>query len=448
MADVVMTEPAPVTVGHAPRSTFLAAATLELPDRYAILRPGRAGYVLTLSTRMGGTLSIQGRTIQVADFVAESAGTGGGSFRATAVKPGDWGVIHLDGAGEHTLFFQFVETAAPLPRSGWRDSEMILPAAAFSVFLHAAFVIYAMWIFSGEGTGFTFPGNRDLVVDYLVNRPAAYQPPETPEPKAGVDDGEEKVEAASTVGKEAKKGGEGDEPRRRAPDPDKGEPDEPLPKSIRRGLLIDKSREAMRAAARRGGFDEKLGKANARLRGLANNGGLMGFGDGTGTGIGTGKGTGTTRTGSAAGVGGGGTAHADVETRRRLDTGGKRAARGLPSGTGVKETKVSVKTGSPGGDLGGLTKAQILKVVLSRKGAIRTCYERQLQRTGGLGGKIIVYWKINAGGSVIGAKVLSTTMKSGPVEDCIVRQVARLRFPNPRGGATAKVKFPFVFAQR
>src|SRR5690606_40697656 len=59
MGDVVMAEPAKVTVGPAARSTFVAPATLGLPDRYAILRPGRAGYVLTLSNRMSGTLSIQ-----------------------------------------------------------------------------------------------------------------------------------------------------------------------------------------------------------------------------------------------------------------------------------------------------------------------------------------------------------------------------------------------------
>lgn len=444
MADVVIDEPEPITIGPSHTTTFVTPE-LGLPESYAVLRPGAVGWVLTLSTQMRGHISLQGRQVDVADFVTGGEGPHS-SFRATAVGPGDWGVIHLDGSAKHVLFFQFVADEPPIPKAGWRNTELLLPAIAFSVFLHAAFLVYAFYYYKGDGSGFTFPGSRELVAGYLINRPV-HQEEQPEEPKAGTDDGEDKVDPASTVGKEAKKGGEGDKPRKRAPDPDKGEPDKPLPKSIRRGLLSDRSRETLRKAAARGGFDEKLGKANARLQGLANRGGLLGFGNGKGTGIGTGHGSGTTRRGGLGGVGGGGKAHADVETRRALKTGGTHAAHGLPSGTGVKETKVSVKTGRPGGNLGGLTHAQILKVVRSRQSAIKTCYERQLQRSKGLGGKIVIRWKIAADGTVSGARVRTTTMHNGRVEDCIVRQISRLKFPKPKGGVTALVNFPFIFAQ-
>ena len=107
-----------------------------------------------------------------------------------------------------------------------------------------------------------------------------------------------------------------------------------------------------------------------------------------------------------------------------------------------------VKPGRPGGKLGGLTHEQILRVVRAHKNAIRTCYDRELQRTRGLGGKIVIRWKIDAGGKVSGAKVRSSSMRNGRVEDCIVRRVARMRFPKPKGGVTAVVNFPFIFAQR
>lgn len=448
MADVVIDEPAPVTLGASPATTFVTPESLGLPERYAVLRPGQTGYVLTLSTRMRGKISLQGREMDVSTFVAGGEGGARGSFRATAVSPGDWGVIQLDESGIHVLFFQFVAPDPPIPRSGWRDSELLLPAVALSVFLHAAFLVYAFWYYKDDGSGFTFPGGRELVAGYLVNRPAYQEEPEEDQPKAGTEEGEEKIEASSTAGKEARKGGEGEKPRKKAPDPDQGEPDEPLPKSIRRGLLADRTRETLRKQAARGGFDDKLGKATARLQGLADSGGLLGYGGGTGTGIGEGHGTGTTRRGGMGGVGGGGKAHADVETRGRIETGGVRAARGLPSGEGVKETEVSVKTGRAAGNLGGLTHAQILKVIKSRKSAIKNCYERQLQRQKGLGGKIVVRWKIVADGGVKGAKVRTTSMRNGRVEDCIVRQISRLRFPKPKGGVTAVVNFPFIFAER
>lgn len=449
MADKVLAEPAEITIGPAPGTTFITPPNLGLPDSYAVLRPGRAGYVLTLSVRMTGKISLQGREMEVAEFVATGGGTGtggqSGSFRATAIGPGDWGVIKLDGEGNHTLFFQFVKADPPIPKPTWRDSELLLPAIAFSVFLHAAFLIYAFWYFQESGNGFTFPGNRELVAGYIVNRPPPPAPEEPDAVQEGTKDGDE--EPSSTKGDEGKSGGEGEKERKRDPDPAQGEPDEPLPKSVQTALLTNRSRKILEKAARRGGIDDRLGKATARLQGLARQGSLKGFGPGEGTGVGPGKGTGTTRKGKFGGPGGGGQGSHDVETTGAIKTGKGRGPKGLPGGKGHKMTGV-VKPGRPGGNLGGLTHEQILKVVRAHKNAIRTCYDRELQRTKGLGGKIVVRWKIGKDGQVSGARVRTSSMRNGRVEDCIVRRVARMKFPKPKGGVTALVNFPFIFAQR
>jgi hypothetical protein len=50
-------------------------------------------------------------------------------------------------------------------------------------------------------------------------------------------------------------------------------------------------------------------------------------------------------------------------------------------------------------------------------------------------------------GTVTSAKVKSTTMRNGAVEDCIVRQVQRMKFPKPKGGRKAVVSYPFIFSQ-
>ncbi|HLU68293.1 MAG TPA: AgmX/PglI C-terminal domain-containing protein, partial [Kofleriaceae bacterium] len=195
-------------------------------------------------------------------------------------------------------------------------------------------------------------------------------------------------------------------------------------------------------------FDEKLGNALERLKGPRMAGSLGGSGRGTGTGVGSGVGGTGTSTRGGRGTGGGGKSHADAVTHGPIDTGGTRSARGTPTGKGVKEAEVKIDVGSPDGDLGGLTAAEILKVVRSRKNAIGNCYERELQRSKNLGGKVVITWRITPDGRVQAAKVRSTTMRNGKVEDCIVRQIAGLKFPQPKNGQTAKVNFPFIFAPR
>jgi len=446
MDDTVLAEPKPITIGPHHGTTF-TIPDMGLPPAFAILRPGSRGYVLTLGTGMTGRVKLGGEELDVKEFLRGASTDSGaqGAFRATNVSPGDWGVIHLDGEGDHNFFFQFVKRDPPLPPSTWRDSELILPAFAFSLIFHAVLLAITFWFKTGTNS-FVFPGDRALIANYLINRPVVAQ---EEEPQPGTEDGEEKIEPTSSAGDEGKSGGEGEKERQRAPDPDKGEPDELIPKSIRKGLLTEKSERAMKKVLDRGGFDKRLGNALARMQGPLNDGGPGGYGSGTGTGVGDAKdGTGTLLRGGTGGSGGGGTAHGDVVTQRAIKTGGTRVAKGTPGGRGVKEVSVKVKTGNPSGNLGGLTKEQIRKVVLTRRNGIRACYQRELQRSKGLAGKIIIKWKINAAGKVTTARTKSTTMRNNRVEDCIVRQVQRMTFPSPKGGTVAIVSFPFIFSER
>ena len=96
----------------------------------------------------------------------------------------------------------------------------------------------------------------------------------------------------------------------------------------------------------------------------------------------------------------------------------------------------------------GLSGDQIDKVVRSHGGQIRACYSRELERTPGLEGQITIKWTINAKGNVTSAKVHKTTMNNSRVEDCIVREVQRMKFPKPEGGNKAVVKYPFGFSKQ
>jgi len=447
MADVVATKPRKITLGGTRGCTFVTP-DLGLPKRFAVIRHGSRGYLLTLGAGMTGRLRLGDQEIDVAEFVMRGGGErGGGSkgnFRASSIAPGDWGVIHLDGTGRHNLFFQFVKADPAMPRPAPYDSHLLVPALLFAVILHGVFVAWALSTNTGRPT-MAFPGKREIMAEYLLVRPAP-PPEEKEQPKGGQEDAkEEEKPPSATEGKEGKAGGEGEKPRAKAPDPDKGNPNEP-PKSVQVGLLTKSSRAQIKQTLDRGGFDEKLGSAVARLRGLQTEGGF-GSGPGKGGGLGPGKGSGTSTRGGD-GSGGGGKSHADAITHGPVDTGGMRAGRGTPGGTGVKEAQVKVELDQPDGDLGGLTAAEILKVVRSKRSAIATCYERELQRSKGLGGKVIINWKIDLGGGVQGAKVRNTTMRNDKVQDCIVRVVQNLKFPNPRNGKIPVVNFPFIFAPR
>ncbi len=450
MSDNVFGESQEVTLGTTSSATIVTPE-LGLPDDFAIFRPGTRGYVMTLGAGMSGEVELGKAKQKIKDFIG-SAGTGNaepGGFRGQSIAAGDFGVIHLDASGDHSLFFQFVKKGAELPRSPVvRDTELLLPAFAFAVVLVGFFLIYALAIHEPLGQGFLWPGRRDLVANYLINRPAPIIEMQPEEVKAGTEKGEEKVKPASTVGSAGKSGGEGKKERKRDEAPDKGEPDEALPETIQVGLLNKKSRDAFEKVRNRGGFDKKLDNAIARLTGPSNDGSAMGSGDGSGTGVGGGKGSGTLTKGTGKGVGGDGSAHADVRTQGKLNTGGTRAAKGTPGGKGVKEVAIKVKLSKPSGSLGGLTQDQIMKVVRTRARAIQSCYSRELQRNKGLGGKVVVKWKIDSSGAVQRPQVRSTTMRNGRVEDCVVREVSRMKFPSPKGGGSATVNFPFIFGQQ
>ena len=100
----------------------------------------------------------------------------------------------------------------------------------------------------------------------------------------------------------------------------------------------------------------------------------------------------------------------------------------------MTSSKVSFETGPP--ETGNFGVLETLR------------YQRQLERSRGLAGKIVVNWEINDAGLVTTARVKSNTMGNPLVGDCVVRQVRSMKFPTPKGGSKAVVNYPFIFAQQ
>jgi outer membrane biosynthesis protein TonB len=500
MEDLVLDRPRPITIGPTRRATFIVPE-IGLPPRFAIVRPGNRGYLLTLGERMRGTICIDGRKQDIADLVRRDSA---GGFCATPIGGRDWGVIDLDESGDYKLFFQFVQVDDPpqfftrpvliagavgylissaaltvlwylkgieLDEAalrgagiaaigmiaggvGWslirQDSES-QASLAFSVVLHAALLFMTYQLYEGDNP-FVWPGPRSLTANFLAAR---LDKPEPPEPKPTPSPGAQQQEApaaatkdppkkTATKGAEGKAGGQGEKERARDPNA-KDVPPEP-PKVQ---FFEDKNKKVLDNI-----IDRNLATSLSKFTGIKGDTltrGSLGFGPGAGTGVGPGQGTGT-RTGSKGrGPGGGGNVEGDFVTGPgKIDTGSNRPGGGTckGAGCGTGPRPVQVAFAEPSGDFGGLTSEEIDRVVKARAGIFRACYQKELNHTPGIGGKLLIHFKIGADGTVQAGNTSTaggTTLHNDAVEQCVKSNVNRLKFPAK--GGVANVNYPFVFTQ-
>jgi TonB family protein len=143
------------------------------------------------------------------------------------------------------------------------------------------------------------------------------------------------------------------------------------------------------------------------------------------------------------GSGGGGTGgYGRIHGLGRVDTGG---GMGMRAGLGKKGVKSVGKMSLGGmGATGFCQKSNIQSVVLQRAGAIRACYEAQLQIHEGLTGKITFRWTIDTEGRVSDANMTESSIGNSAVEQCVLRAIRNMRFAKPEGGICV-VQWPFVF---
>jgi hypothetical protein len=94
--------------------------------------------------------------------------------------------------------------------------------------------------------------------------------------------------------------------------------------------------------------------------------------------------------------------------------------------------------------LGFCAKENINKVVTGRMGALKFCYEKELQTYPDLQGKVTMNWTIEEDGAVSGLGATDDTLKSRRVTDCLTQTISKLKFDKPQGGVCV-VRWPFVF---
>ncbi|NVB81450.1 MAG: AgmX/PglI C-terminal domain-containing protein [Kofleriaceae bacterium] len=319
----------------------------------------------------------------------------------------------------------------------------------FSILMHAALLFMTYQLYDGNNP-FEWPGPRALTGNYLVTR-LETEEPEPPKPVlatvsskqdsgAAAPKSPEKPKNTATKNPEGAAGGKGEVERARDPNAKDTPPAPP-----RVALFEDKNRKVLDNI-----IDRNLSTSLSKFSGIKGDEvkrGDLGFGPGTGTGVGAGHGTGTTRGSKGTGTGGGGNAEGDfVSNKGKIDMGKDRPGGGTcakpPCGTSPKEVKVTLA--EPEGDFGGLTAEEINRVVKSRAGVFRACYQGELNRSPGIGGKLIVHFSIGGDGIVKNAKTAGgSSLRNAAVEQCVTSNIMRLKFPAK--GGIANVNYPFLF---
>ena len=105
---------------------------------------------------------------------------------------------------------------------------------------------------------------------------------------------------------------------------------------------------------------------------------------------------------------------------------------------------ISIKGGAPTAD-GELSPDIIKKVMADKAGAVKACYQKELQKNPDLSGSIKVAFMIGADGKVVGVKIENSSIDSPAVENCILDNIKSWRFPQAKGGGNTKVNKTFQF---
>jgi hypothetical protein len=414
------------------------AAVLPKPDGALIanhpVRAAGAGWELDASGATGGVVYLRGRAEDPAALARSGA--------PIPIVAGDHGLIQY---GSLSVFFQFVPAPPPL-KSQQRVDWVFVLAFLFALLMIGGglFLIAVLTTPRVLQKPTELTSAEDLAVQFHLEE----EPPPTAGDKkndsgSGVKDPGAKDKKAQGGGKKAK-GAEGKLGR----NADKDHTEQPGEIKQNLGgmsevLSSDVGHEIQKTLGSISSVAEALGGLGSDKVVLGRGAGLGLQGDGGGGGgdtDGVPFGSGTMSTGWGPGKGGGfGSGSGGPGGRGKGGLG--RGGEGEGDGSGTGERKVA------GGDAPkagmGLTPAQIQRVVMSRFGAFRACYEAAASREPNLSGGVTVSFGITPGGDVSGVRIASSSLSNARVEGCILRQFGRLRFPTADKGTNAS--WPFIF---
>jgi hypothetical protein len=143
------------------------------------------------------------------------------------------------------------------------------------------------------------------------------------------------------------------------------------------------------------------------------------------------------------GKGGGGSGEGTIGLGAVGTTGHGAGAAAGSSGNG-KKGRVAAATAMTTGS--GLAADVIQRVVRAHVGEIQACYEKAIEKTPALSGKVAVKFVIDGKGAVASASADDTNIADATMVSCVLAAVKRMSFPAPDGGGVMVVTYPFQFA--
>ncbi len=423
------------------------AAVLPKPDNSPMadvpIRGVASGWELDARGATGGLLYLRGRKENPVDF--------GRTGAPIPIVAGDFGVVQY--GPNFSVFFQFAN-APPMMRDRVRLDWALLLAFLFS-FVAVCGGLALVWAITTP-VGIPKPLELTSAAELAVQFNLKDEPVE-PEKQTGKDDSDKGKGIKDPGAKDKKdmgggkkiKGAEGQLGKNGPADKTelKGDIKNNLG-GMSEVLSSDVGEEVKKTLGTISSVAEALGglRSDNIVLGRGSGTGLKGSGaGGGGDSDGVPFGSGTLDTGWGPGKGGGfgsGSGGPGGKGLGGFGKGGKGGGNGSGDGDGSGgEKKIKGKTQAAPGQ--GLTPQQISRVVMSRYGAFRACYESAAASNPQLSGAVSVSWSITPGGSVGGASIGSSSLGNGRVEGCIVRQFNRLSFPTADKPTNAGWTFSF-----
>ncbi len=406
------------------------------------IRAVGAGWELDARGATGGVLFLRGRQ----EDPAELARTGA----PIPIVAGDHGLIQY--GPTFSVFFQFAH-APPAIKDRIKVEWSLLLAFLFSLVavIGGLALIWAITTPRGIPKPLELTSQTELALQFNLK-----EEPQEPEPDKGNEDSDKGKGIKDPGAKDKKdmgggkkiKGKEGQLGRRGPADKTEqtGEIKHALG-GMAEALSSDVGEEVKKTLGTISSVADALGglRSDKIVLGQGTGTGLKGGGPGGGgTGEGVPFGSGTLDTGWGPGKGGGygrGSGGPGGKGSGGYGKGGKGGGEGAGDGKGTSERKVVGKDSPKPGQ--GLSPSQISRVVMSRYGAFRACYEAAAARDPGMQGNVSVSWSITPGGSVAGANIGGSSLGNPRVEGCIKRQFMRLKFPSADKSTNASWTFSF-----
>lgn len=148
-------------------------------------------------------------------------------------------------------------------------------------------------------------------------------------------------------------------------------------------------------------------------------------------------------------TGAGGKGSATVGIANLGTTGKGSGAFSYGAGDLGEKTRVEVQLGGEEALVDGfMDREAIRRVILANKRVIRNCYEMALARSPDLYGKLVIEWLIEEKGRVARPKVVSNSLGSDTVANCLIKRLKTWRFPDPPPDKVGQVTYPFVFVSQ